>query len=389
MPKSSKSRPARTAAPVRYVNIAAQHRALRPALLRAMDRVIQDGHFILGPETQALEKELAGRCRAGYALGVNSGTDALVLALRSLNIGPGHEVIVPDFTFVATASAVLLVGATPVLADVEPGTLTLDPAQAAAKVTPRTRALIPVHLYGQAADMTRLLKLAAEKKLAVVEDAAQALGATWQGRPVGALGDAGCLSFYPTKNLGGMGDGGMLLTNRPDLAARLKRLRDHGSDKKYIHEELGLNSRLDEIQSAVLRIKLKKLEAWHKRRRAIANQYFRAWQDLPLVLPKPRPGAEHVYHQFTIQTPRRDELQRHLAALGISTGVHYPMPLHCQPLLSGLPSASAAFPVSERAAKEILCLPVFPELKEAEVKRVIHGVRLFFVAETETGKHGR
>lgn len=381
MPQKTKTRARRLRpAPVRYINLAAQHKPLKTALMKALGRVLEDGHFILGPETQALEREVAAFCGAQFALGVNSGTDALVLALRALDIGPGHEVIVPDFTFIATASAVLLAGATPVLADVEPGTLTLDPKQVEAKITPRTRAPIPVHLYGQAADMTRLLELAKARNLAVVEDTAQAIGATWQGKPVGSLADVGCLSFYPTKNLGGLGDGGMLLANRPELASRLKRLRDHGSDRKYIHEELGLNSRLDELQSAALRIKLKRLAAWNRRRQAVARQYLAAWKGLPLGLPHARPGAEHVYHQFTIQTPRRDDLQRHLTDLGISTGVHYPLPLHCQPLLANLPSAKDAFPVSEKAAAEILCLPVSAELTNAEVKRVILGVKRFFGA---------
>lgn len=380
MPKKKKTRARRAPAPIRYINLNAQHKPLKAALLKALARVLEDGHFILGPETQALEKEVAAFCGAQFALGVNSGTDALVLALRSLDIGPGHEVIVPDYTFIATASAVLLVGATPVLADVEPGTLTLDPEQVAAKITSRTRALIPVHLYGQAADMTKLLDLAKTRGLAVIEDTAQAIGATWQGRPVGSLGDVGCLSFYPTKNLGALGDGGMLLANRPELAGRLKRLRDHGSDRKYIHEELGLNSRLAELQSAALRIKLKRLKAWNRRRQTIARQYLAAWQGLPLRLPKPRPGAEHVYHQFTIQTPQRDALQRHLSELGVSTGVHYPLPLHRQPLLTKVPTAQGAYPVSEKASAEVLCLPVSPELTAAEVKRIILGVKQFFKA---------
>ena len=364
--------------PVKFINLPAQHKKLQAGLLAALERTLAGAHFILGPETQALEKEIAALCGAHFGLGVNSGTDALVLSLRALNIGPKDEVIVPDFTFMATASAVMLAGATPVLADVDPATYTLTPEAVKKCLTGRTRAVIPVHLYGQAADMAGLLALAQARRLAVVEDACQAVGSTWEGKPVGALGDAGCLSFFPTKNLGGIGDGGMVVTNRPEVAARVKRLRNHGCEEKYRHLELGYNSRLDEVQAAVLRVKLPYLKRWNEQRRNLARVYARTLNPAHAVLPAVRSGAGHVYHQYAIQVERRDELAAHLKALGVETAVHYPLALHQQPLFAHLPSARRAFPVSENLARRILCLPITPETSATQACRVAKAINGFF-----------
>lgn len=363
---------------VPFLDLPRQHKPLKAALLKAIGRTLDSGRFILGPEVAALEQDVAGQCGASFGIGMNSGTDGLVLALKALEIRPGDEVIVPDFTFVATATAVLLAGAVPVLVDVEPGTLTLDPRRVEEAITPRTRALIPVHLYGQPADMDSLLAIARQRKLAVIEDACQALGSRWRGKPVGALGEMGCLSFFPTKNLGGLGDGGMVLTRDEKLAGHLRRLRQHGADRKYYHDELGYNSRLDEIQAAVLRVKLKKLALWNRERRARAEIYRRGLEGSGVTPPSHRPGAEHVYHQYAVMTPKRDALQAYLHQAGIETAIHYPLPLHRQPALRNLPSAAWEFPVSERAAGEVLCLPIAPEIPLASVKRVCAAVHAFF-----------
>ncbi len=367
---------------INFLDLPAQHKALKKPLLQAMGRVLENSKFILGPEVEALESEVAGFCGARYGIGVNSGTDALVLALKAMDIGAGDEVIIPDFSFIATATAVLLAGATPVLADIEPDTFNLDPKQVSRLITKKTRAIIPVHLYGQSADMTALLKLARQAKVAVIEDAAQAIGARWRGRPVGALGDMGCLSFFPTKNLGALGDAGMVLTNNARLAARLRRLRQHGADKKYYHTELGFNSRLDEIQAAALRIKLNYLSAWNERRQSLALAYDRGLRETGVAVPSVRPGAEHVYHQYVLQTPRREALRGYLAKQGIRTSIHYSIPLHRQPVLARFPSARRKFPVSEQAAGQVLCLPIAPEISDAQIRTVITGIRRF------VGKHG-
>ncbi len=362
---------------VNFIDLPAQHKALKKPLLQAIGRVLEGSRFILGPEVEALEREAADFCRARYGIGVNSGTDALVLAMKALDIGSGDEVIIPDFSFIATATAVMLAGATPVLADIEPDTFNLDPRQVSRLITKKTRAIIPVHLYGQPADMTALLKLARQAKVALIEDAAQAIGARWRGRPVGALGDMGCLSFFPTKNLGALGDAGMVLTNNARLAARLRRLRQHGADQKYYHIELGFNSRLDEIQAAALRIKLNYLPAWNGRRRSLAGAYDRGLRGMGAKVPAVRAGVEHVYHQYVLQTPQREALRDFLGQRGIGTSIHYSIPLHRQPVLARLPSARRKFPVSELAARQVLCLPIAPEISDAQIRAVIAGIRGF------------
>ena len=356
------------------LDLTRQHAALREELLAAAARVLESSRFILGPEGRALESELAAFCGARHGVGVNSGTDALLLGLRALGIGPGDEVVTSAFSFVASASTILLAGAKPVFVDVEPDTLNLDPALLERAITPRTRAVVPVHLYGQVAEMETIVEIARARGIAVLADAAQAVGARHAGRGVGAWGDAVCLSFYPTKNVGACGDGGMLLTSRDDLAERARRLRDHGSVRRYEHVELGLSSRLDELQAAFLRVKLARLPEWNRRRGLIASRYRRLLTGLPVGLPVERRPEGHVYHQVTIRAPRRDALAAALADLGIGTTVHYPTTIPAQPLF-GRADAAEAFPQATRAAREVLSLPCFPELTDDEVDQVAEGIR--------------
>lgn len=331
--------------------------------------MLASARFILGPEVAALEAELASLCGVSHGIGVNSGTDALVLALKAVGVGPGDEVITSSFSFVASATAALMVGARPVFVDIVPATYNLDPALVDRAVTGRTRAIVAVHLYGQPAAMDALGAVARARGLALVEDAAQAVGATYAGRPAGAWSDVAILSFYPTKNLGGCGDGGMVLTSREDIAAAVRRLRDHGSPRKYEHVELGYSSRLDELQAALLRVKLRHLPAWNEARRAVAARYRALLRGAPLVLAEEVAPAHHIYHQFTVRTPKRDALVAALGEAGIGTAVHYPIPIPAQPLFA-MPDADRAFPHAARAASEVLSLPCFPELTEEEIRTV-------------------
>ena len=330
--------------------------------------------FILGPEVTALESELAAFCGVTHGIGVNSGTDALVLALKAVGVRPGDEVITSAFSFVASGSTVLMLGARPVFVDIVPSTYNLDPAAVAKAVTPRTRAIVAVHLYGQPAAMDAIGDIARAHGLAVVEDAAQAVGAAYAGRPAGAWSDVACLSFYPTKNLGGCGDGGMVLTSRDDIAQAARRLRDHGSPRKYEHVELGYSSRLDELQAALLRVKLRHLPGWNETRRSIAARYRELLRGAPLTPAEEVAPAHHVYHQFTVRTPKRDALVAALAEAGVGTAVHYPIPIPAQPLFA-MPDADQAFPHATHAAAEVLSLPCFPELHDEEVRTVAATVR--------------
>jgi dTDP-4-amino-4,6-dideoxygalactose transaminase len=356
-----------------HIDLVRQHAALGPELMAALERVVAGSRFVLGEEGGALERELAARCGVRHGIGVGSGTDALRLALAGLDVGPGHEVITPAFSFVASASTIVMAGATPVFVDVEDDTFALDPALVERAITPRTRAIVAVHLYGHPAPLDALAALARARGLALVEDAAQAIGAAWDGRPVGGWGDLACLSFYPTKNLGACGDGGMVLTDRDDLAERVRRLRHHGDAGRYRHVELGWCSRLDELQAAVLRVKLTRLDGWIERRRGIAERYHARLGDLPLVLPVERARARHVYHLYTVRHPKREALARALADLGVGTAVHYPAPVPGQPLF-GL-AEERRWPGAWRAAAEVLALPCFAELTDAEVERVAEAVR--------------
>ncbi len=330
--------------------------------------------FILGPEVAALETELAALCGVTHGIGVNSGTDALVLALKSLGVQPGDEVITSAFSFVASASAALMVGARPVFVDIVPSTYNLDPALVEKAVTARTRAIVAVHLYGQPAAMDAISDIARARGLAVVEDAAQAVGAAYAGRPAGSWSDVAILSFYPTKNLGGCGDGGMVLTSRDDVAQAMRRLRDHGSPRKYEHVELGYSSRLDELQAALLRVKLRHLPAWNETRRSIAARYRELLRNAPLVLAEEVAPARHIYHQFTVRAVKRDALVAALTEAGIGTAVHYPIPIPAQPMFA-MPDADRAFPHAARAASEVLSLPCFPELDPEEIRTVAAALR--------------
>jgi dTDP-4-amino-4,6-dideoxygalactose transaminase len=356
-----------------FLDLARQHDALKDELMTAVAGVLAGSRFVLGPEGQALESEVAAACTARHGIGVGSGTDALRLALAAVGVRPGDEVVTPAFSFVASASTILMVGATPVFVDVDPATLALDPDAVERALTPRTRAIVAVHLYGHPAPMDRVTTLARARGVAVVEDAAQAIGATWDGRPVGGWGDAACLSFYPTKNLGACGDGGMVLTNRDDVAAHVRRLRHHGDAGRYEHVELGYCSRLDDVQAALLRVKLRRLPAWTEARRRLAARYRERLAGLPLTLPAEDPRARHVYHVFTVRHPRRDALATALAELGVGTMIHYPRSVPEQPVF-GL-DAERGWPQAWRAAREVLSLPCYPELSDVEADEVAKAVR--------------
>ena len=356
-----------------FLDLKRQHAALKDELMAAAERVIDGSAFVLGPEGRALETELARLCGATHGVGVGSGTDALRLALTALGVGAGDEVITPAFSFVASATTIVMAGARPVFVDVDRETLTLDVAALERALTPRTKVVMPVHLYGHPAAIDRITAIARARGVAVLEDAAQAVGATWQGRPIGGWGDAACLSFYPTKNLGACGDAGMLLTTRDDVAEHVRRLRHHGDSGRYHHVELGYCTRLDELQAALLRVKLRRLRQWEERRRAIAAEYLEALAHLPLELPVERAGARHVYHLFTVRHPQRDALVAALSELGVGTAVHYPRAVPGQPLFGE--DGAARWPEAWRAAREVVSLPCFPEMTEAEVAGVIDAVR--------------
>lgn len=353
--------------------------ALRPgedaaAVSAALARVVASGWYILGPEVEQFEAEFAAACHAPHAVGVGTGTDAITLILRALDIGPGDEVITPPLSAAYSALAVMMAGATPVFADIDPQRLTLDPQAAAAAVTPRTRALLPVHLYGQAADMTPLLALAERHHLAVVEDCAQAHLCTSEGRPVGTMGIAGAFSFYPTKNLGALGDGGAVVTRDAALAQRLRRLRNGGQTTRYHHEEAGANSRLDELQAAVLRARLPYLAGWTARRREIARAYREGLAGTAVHVP-PQCDDGHVYHLFPVLTPQRTAFQAHLLAHGVETLIHYPVPIPRQPALAAVHPQQCAG--ADRVCSEVCSLPMYPSLSDLEVDRVIASVRSF------------
>jgi dTDP-4-amino-4,6-dideoxygalactose transaminase len=360
------------------LDLRAQYLAHREEIDNALLGVVADGQFILGPNVRALEQEIAAYAGCQYALGVASGTDALRLALAALEIGPGDEVITTPFTFVATANTISHAGATPVFVDIDPRTFNLVPEQVEKAVTARTKAIIPVHLFGQPAAMEPILEVARRHGLKVVEDAAQAIGAEENGHRAGSWGDAGCFSFYPTKNLGAYGDGGMVTTNDPAVAEKVDILRRQGGKTKYHSEILGFNSRLDEIQAALLGVKLRHLDAWTTGRQRVARRYDALLAGVTVTTPYERPGVRHVYHQYTIRAPRRDELQAFLKKQGIGTMVYYPVPLHRQPLYSHLNYPAGSLPNSEQAADEVLSLPIYPELTDAQVEAVAEAIAGFY-----------
>ena len=359
-----------------------QNAALKDKLMKVLTSVIEKGQFILGESVSAFEEEVARLCGVKFGIGVANGSDALYLSLLALDIGPGDEVITTPFTFFATAGAVARAGARPVFADIDAATWNLDPALVESKITPRTRAILPVHLYGCPAEMASLMALAEKNNLKIIEDAAQAIGAVYNGKKVCSLSDAACLSFFPTKNLGAFGDAGMVVTDNPDLADRLRLLRVHGARPKYYHQLLGVNSRLDELQAAVLRLKLESLPQWNARRRSIAALYSELLKEPAeegsLRLPAVPDGVEHVFHQYTVQTAERDRLQAWLKERGIGTTIYYPQPLHLQKVFASYGHKEGDFPVAEKAAREVLSLPMFPELTDDEVKTVAKAIIEFF-----------
>jgi len=354
------------------LDLVGQFETIQHELRPAIEQVLRGGHFILGPEVKAFEEEIAKACGTLHAVGVASGTDALILSLRAAGVGAGDDVIVPAFSYMATADAVSLLGAAPVFCDILPDTFNMDPAKIEACITPRTKAVVPVHLYGQPAETDRILTLARSAKLAVIEDAAQAIGAASGGHRAGSMGDFGCLSFYPTKNLGACGDAGVVLTSSPESAARIRSLRGHGTvAHKYISEEQGWNSRLDELQAAILRVKLRYLAEWTAARQAHAAAYDRLLRGVPgLTTPRVAHGRTHVYHQYTIRVAQRERVQKRLAAANIASAVYYPVPLHLQPMFAHLGYAPGSMPAAECAALEVLSLPMYPELTAAQIERV-------------------
>jgi len=355
-----------------------QYAAVGAEIRTAIERVLSSQQFVLGREGAAFEEEIAVLCGVAHGVGVASGTDALILALRACGVRAGDEVLLPTYTFVATGSAVSALGAKPVFVDIRPETYNLDPSELERRVTSRTRAIIAVHLYGLAADMDPILAFAKSRKLPLIEDCAQAIGALYKSRRAGSFGDAACFSFYPTKNLGAYGDAGMVVSNSAELAAHLGTLRNHGQTAKYRSSEPGWNSRLDEMQAAVLRVKLRHLAEWQGTRRSHAAEYTRLLQQVPGIMPPHEPeGLEHVYHQYTIRTEQRDALQRHLAARRIGTTVYYPYPLHLQPLYAHVGHRAGDFPHAERAAQEVLSLPMYPELRKDQIAHVVEAIAEF------------
>jgi dTDP-4-amino-4,6-dideoxygalactose transaminase len=363
---------------VPLLNLVAQYQPIRDEVLAAITRVCDSQRFIMGPEVEGLERELALMLEVKEAVGVSSGTDALLAAMMALNIGPGDEVVTSTYSFFATAGCVVRLGATPVLVDIDPVTYNIDPAAVAAAITPRTKAIIPVHLYGCSADMTPLLAIGATSGVAVIEDAAQAIGTRYHGRPVGGLGTIGCFSFFPSKNLGAFGDGGFVSTNDAALAHRLRLLRNHGAEPKYFHTIVGANFRLDALQAAVLRVKLPHLASWTEARRLNAERYREMLAPLAaagqLVLPVEPEGIYHIYNQFVIRLAERDRVRAALDARRVGTEIYYPVPFHLQECFAFLGHSKGDFPAAVDAADHTLALPIFGELTEAEQRYVVDSI---------------
>ena len=367
--------------PVPLLDLEAQYRPLRDEILAAITRVCDSQRFIMGPEIDALERELAAQLGVRHAIAVSSGTDALLLALMTLGVGPGDEVVTTTYSFFATAGAVARLGARSVLVDIDPATFNIDPEQTAAALTARTRAIIPVHLYGLAADLDPIMAAADRAGVPVIEDAAQAIGATYKSRPLGGIGALGCFSFFPSKNLGAFGDAGLLTTNDDALAKQARLLRTHGMQPRYYHHVVGANFRMDALQAAVLRVKAPHLDAWTDGRRRNAATYralFReAGLDGVIALPVEPSDRRHIYNQFVIRTPERDALKRHLDEQGIGNEIYYPVPFHLQPCFADLGYRRGAFPHAERAANETLAIPIYGELTDAQQRTVVSAIAAF------------
>jgi dTDP-4-amino-4,6-dideoxygalactose transaminase len=369
---------------VPYLDLKAQYQSIKPEIDAAIARVLDSCQFVLGAEVAGFEQEFAKYCGTAECIALNSGTSALHLALLAAGVGPGDEVITVPFTFVASVAAVLYTGARPVLVDIDPRSFTLDPSAVDAAITPRTKAILPVHLYGQPADMDPIMEIARRRGLVVIEDAAQAHGAKYKGRPVGSIGDMACFSFYPGKNLGAYGEGGAVTTSNAEYARTVRMLRDWGQDRKYHHVLRGFNYRMEGFQGAILRVKLRHLERWTESRRAVVHQYNKLLEGSGVETPVEMPWARHVYHVYTLRSDDRDALHDSLQAEGIQTGIHYPVPAHLQPAYADLGYGRGAFPHAEAAAKQVLSLPLYPELSEQAVTEVVRAVKKALAIRTQT-----
>jgi dTDP-4-amino-4,6-dideoxygalactose transaminase len=360
------------------VDLRMQYQPLKEEILEGISRALDGMHLFLGENVQALEREFAQFCEVKHGIGVSDGTSALHIILRALDIGPGDEVITVSHTFIATAEAIVLAGATPVFVDIDPQTYLMDVAQVEAKITPRTKAILPVHLYGQTVDMDPLLRIAARHRLRVIEDACQAHGAKYKGYRAGSIGDAAAFSFYFSKNLGAYGEGGFITTDDDELAHRICMIRDHGSERKYYHDLMGFNARLDELQAVVLRSKLPHLEMWNEKRREHARRFNQLLQGTSVITPTECPENRHIYHLNVVRAPKRDELQIWLRRQGIFTGIHYPVPIHLQQSMQSLGYKQGDLPVTERVVTEILSLPMYAELTDEQVVNVVDAIRAFY-----------
>ena len=363
---------------IQFVDLHKQYEPLKEEILSGIEKVLDGMHLFLGENVQALEKEFAQFCGAAYGIGVSDGTAALNIILRAMDIGPGDEVITVSHTFIATTEAILLTGAKPVFVDIDPATYLMDVSQVEKKITAHTKAILPVHLYGQTVDMDPLLEIAKRHGLRVIEDCAQAHGAEYKGRKAGAIGDAGAFSFYYSKNLGGYGEGGFITTNDSALAGKIRKVRDHGSGVRYHHDLVGLNGRLDEIQAVVLRTKLPHLAKWNIQRREHARRYDNLLKDTKAITPTETQGNIPVYHLYVIQVPRRDELQAFLKECGVFTGIHYPIPIHLQKAVDFLGYREGDLPVTEKIVSQILSLPMYAELADDEIKYIADLISTFF-----------
>ncbi len=360
------------------VDLHAQYVPLKDEIFAGMEKVFESMHLFLGENVQALEKEFAEFCGAKYGLGVSDGTAALQILLRAMGIGPGDEVITVSHTFIATAEAIVLAGATPVFVDIAEDTLLMDVSKVEEKITPRTKAILPVHLYGQMVDMDPLLKIAARHGVKVIEDSAQAHGATYKACRAGSLSDGSGFSFYYSKNLGALGEGGFITTSDPEIYRKARMIRDHGSERRYYHDEIGFNGRLDEIQAVVLRAKLPHLMEYNQLRRQHAMRYQELFAGTPVITPIEKPENQHIYHMYVVQVPRRDELQAYLKECGIGTGIHYPVPIHLQNSMKSYGGKKGDFPVTEKVVDRILSLPLYPELTDEAIQTVAASVKEFY-----------
>lgn len=361
-----------------FVDLKGGFEPIKNEVMKTIESVLSEMNLYIGPNVQALEEEFADYCETKYAIGVGSGTEALHLALLSADIGRGDEVIVSPNTFFATVEAIAHTGAMPVFIDIDPATYTIDTSLIEKKIGLRTKAIIPIHMYGQSVDMEPILKLSEKYGIKIIEDACQAHGAEYKNKKCGGIGDAGCFSFYFTKNLGGYGEGGMVITNNPVIAEKVRLLRNHGHKSKYEHSVIGYNNRLDEIQAAILRIKLKHLNSYNEKRRDIAKKYNTLLKNIPLTLPKEIDGRKHVYHLYVVRAEERDSLREYLNDRGIGTGIHYKIPIHLQEACNRYNYKPGDFPEVERASKEILSLPMYPELRDEDINYITDAIRKFF-----------